>query len=121
MGIKTRTSGIMVNINVTPATVAGSSLLTGLVSYWDFNNNLLDSAPAGNTLTLNGGSSNYVAGVVDQAFNWPSGGGTQDCVTSNAASLGITGTDFSYSVWVNKVNTNDNDGILARYDGATGN
>jgi hypothetical protein len=81
-------------------TVAASSLLTGLVSYYSFESLLADSV-GGNTLT-NGNGVTQAAGKIGQAANFVAA--SSQILTSTAAALTLGNSSFSVAGWTKPSN-----------------
>ena len=75
-------------------------LTTGLILYWAFDGDLLDSSPSGDDGTFNGGTATYTTGPPGGSGQAVVLSGTDQCVEDPVASNDALG-DRSLSVWVN--------------------
>lgn len=94
---------------------SADSLSTGLVSYWKFDDDTIDSA-GGNNGTLEGPAA-YVTGKIGKAVACDNSVGPPGWVS--LATTTVMETDWSISVWVN-LHTADTGGLLSGGDGDTG-
>jgi len=72
-----------------------SSLLSGLVAYWNFNDNLSDQNA--NNLQIENGSTFYALGIIGNGFSF--NGETGLTLASGAGALAFGTGDFSVSLW----------------------
>jgi hypothetical protein len=104
--------------NTETKTLATSTLKTGLVSYWEFENtSWLDSHTTGNTLTGTAAPTS-TAGQVGNALTL--NGSTQYLSCTSNTSLQTGGQDFSFAFWFNRVANLDYD-IVSKFAGGGGN
>jgi len=108
---------------VIPAEVHATPLSSGLLGYWQFNGNGVDSTGNGNTLSLFGGAG-FGPGLFGQALTLDGVQGSYAQQTTNNPAFDLGSADFAIQVWANPsslTNVNGNSGVLIeKFSGASG-
>ena len=92
---------------------APSSLLSGLLAYWNFNDNLSDQTANANNLQIGNGSSYYASGIIGNGFSFD--GQTGLTPYSGAGALAFGTGDFSVSFWVYPTSAPDNNQVIVAW------
>lgn len=99
---------------------SSSTLKTGLISFWEFQNtSWLDATATGNTLTANAAPTS-VAGLVGNAVSFVAAS-SQFLSHVNNASLQIGGGSFSVQAWINPTSVTGQGTIASKSDGGFAN
>jgi hypothetical protein len=95
----------------------GTTLKTGLVSWWSFDSTSWSDSHGSNTLTANG-SPTSTTGLKGNAFNVNAGANYLTCASNSTLQVG--GTDFSIAVWVHRGDTSFDRDIINKRTGSAG-